>query len=95
MKVMGVKRMYDEDVWMYEINNSRHVWRCRLCPYGNPHEDECLRHFIEKHPMEWLHAYLLRNRHEEVALCAAAEILSERLAAVEKPSTPGSKAREF
>jgi TorA maturation chaperone TorD len=82
-KVSGAKRMYDEDVWLYEINNYKHVWICRICDYRNPDEDECLRHFIEKHPQEWLHAYLLRIQQTEVALRMAADIIGERLAALD------------
>lgn len=41
---MGAKRMYDEDVWLYEINNSKHVWICRICRFRNPDEDECRVH---------------------------------------------------
>jgi hypothetical protein len=79
-KVSGVKRMYDEDVWMYEINNFKHVWVCRICGYRNPDEDECLRHFIAKHPQEWLQAYLLRNQQTEAALRMAVEVIQRALA---------------
>lgn len=66
--VRGVKRMYNEDVWMYELNNYKHVWICRICEYRHPDEEVCLRHFIVEHPREWLEAYILRNRQMEAAL---------------------------